>query len=610
LLGPGIQGPFDHRHLDQAALARGHSVGQSHQSGEGRVHTRERIAWALGYPGLILDVPGDPRHAAHLFHGLGEADIVAPGAVQAEGGHANQDRAGRENVEVFPAEAEFLEDPRGEVLHHHVAARHEHLSQLEPGGLSQVEREVALVRIGRQVHGAVLPPALPRSIHLGDHPHAVQPLDRLHMNDVGPEHSEHLGGRGTGPPGRAIEDADTFEREGRRTHRHRARRGPGFDPTGVLPDPGSRRPQGTTVAVNPIRGTGLYEGAVRVGHEDAAGSKVILFEHAAAVADRRHRNPELAGPGNDLFGGVLAGPGPDQLVPFGHPGLAPGYRRQLFVGQQVRAFDEPEECLVLRPRVGVEAHPTVGRGLDRGNLDGPMGRPGRLTAEAMHQVGVGVTGDGQAFVQRKVDHLPVPAPARAMDRGQGGHRGEGPADPIGDAAPRLNRWLAGQPALAERAALGLQRELGPGPEGVGTTGPERGDGEDDEARKPARHARGHARRRDAAGIGPWRFDNQVGAIEEGGYLFVFRSADHGALGRVQKPEEGPIPSVELRPGGRPRTQGIAPWRLDLDHVGAGIGEELGAVGAGDPGGEIDDPQIRKAGHSVYASRCCPLPSSP
>ncbi|EUA51193.1 L-carnitine dehydratase/bile acid-inducible F domain protein [Mycobacterium xenopi 3993] len=39
---------------------------------------------------------------------------------------------------------------------------------------------------------------------------------------------------------------------------------------------------------------------------------------------------------------------------------------------------------------------------------------------------------------------------------------------------------------------------------------------------------------------------------------------------------------------RPTPQWISLWRFDLDHLCSTVGEQLGAVGASDTGGQVDD----------------------
>jgi hypothetical protein len=65
--------------------------------------------------------------------------------------------------------------------------------------------------------------------------------------------------------------------------------------------------------------------------------------------------------------------------------------------------------------------------------------------------------------------------------------------------------------------------------------------------------------------------------------------DDGALGGIEVEEEGAALRVGSAPRkGPPAARLVARWGLDLDHVGAEIGEELAAVGNRDHAAELDD----------------------
>lgn len=68
---------------------------------------------------------------------------------------------------------------------------------------------------------------------------------------------------------------------------------------------------------------------------------------------------------------------------------------------------------------------------------------------------------------------------------------------------------------------------------------------------------------------------------------------HPALVGVQEREQAASLGVRLVAGERTPVPGpvAGPGALDLDHVGAEVGEELGAVGSGDEVPELNDPDV-------------------
>ena len=103
-------------------------------------------------------------------------------------------------------------------------------------------------------------------------------------------------------------------------------------------------------------------------------------------------------------------------------------------------------------------------------------------------------------------------------------------------------------------------------------------------------------------------DQDVGAGEERGEVVVELLLDDGAVAEVEELEERAVTVVALHPipvalvG--PAAQRIALGGLDLDHVGTGVAEQLGAVPAGDPRRAVDHLQIREQIHRLN------LPGSP
>ena len=105
-------------------------------------------------------------------------------------------------------------------------------------------------------------------------------------------------------------------------------------------------------------------------------------------------------------------------------------------------------------------------------------------------------------------------------------------------------------------------------------------------------------RADVHGARRRALDDEVGLGDELVDRALAQRAHHGALGRVEKAEQGPVVVTELCSRRRPRAHRVTVVGLDLDHVGAGVGEQLGAVGTRDLGGQVDDPQA--SGQGSYA----------
>ena len=66
-----------------------------------------------------------------------------------------------------------------------------------------------------------------------------------------------------------------------------------------------------------------------------------------------------------------------------------------------------------------------------------------------------------------------------------------------------------------------------------------------------------------------------------------RIDDDTVLGAGQKTEQRAV-VTDFRARCRPPPQWISFWRLDFDDLGAAVGQQLRAVGAGDTDGQIDD----------------------
>ncbi len=91
-------------------------------------------------------------------------------------------------------------------------------------------------------------------------------------------------------------------------------------------------------------------------------------------------------------------------------------------------------------------------------------------------------------------------------------------------------------------------------------------------------------------------DDEIGAGDQVGDLGVVGAADHRALAVMEEPEQGAVVVAEIGPGRRPPAHGIALGRLDLDHIGAGVAEQLGRVRPRDLCGEIEYSDVGQTAH--------------
>ena len=160
----------------------------------------------------------------------------------------------------------------------------------------------------------------------------------------------------------------------------------------------------------------------------------------------------------------------------------------------------------------------------------------------------------------------------------------------------------------ERAALGLQGDLGVRPVGVRSVETEGRDGDDDQLREALVQRGRVVGKTEPVG------DQDVGAGEERGEVVVEpvsvserrRGLHDRAVAEVEEPEQRAIVGICTRPVALvgPAAQRVTLGGLDLDHVGAGVAQQLGAVPAGDPRRAVDHLQIREQIHRLN------LPGSP
>ena len=259
-----------------------------------------------------------------------------------------------------------------------------------------------------------------------------------------------------------------------------------------------------------------------------------------------------------------------------------------------RSAPEPDEPVARRPDAGRRHEPL------------PAHRPAQLVVEGHRVV-------GEAHRQR-LEHGDVDELTARRGTSTGGQRSDGAVE-AGEPLPDLAADEDGGPfRLPPRqsddpAGPGLQRELGGRLVAPGTVEPERRDRRDDQVRVGAQHRTRVQRRllrqrralRPDDGVG--RIQQSVQRVETAGV----RAVDHdAALGGAEEVEErAVVVGGDRRPRGRPASQRIALGRLDLDDLGAAVGQQLRAVGAADPGREVDDPEPRERWRHGPAGRSRP-----
>ncbi len=382
----------------------------------------------------------------------------------------------------------------------------------------------------------------------------------------------------------------------------------------------SRRRGSTRPACSPRRGAGRAGGGRRPSisyggrgcsnapdgsaHVDAARHQVLVAPHRVAVVHRRHGDAQRRGALHELRRRVPRRVGVHDRVPLVEAPAAPECQGQLLVAEQVGPLDEEQEIPELLPGVGVEADPSVGGRLDRRRLQGARRRRQRRPAEeAVEEIEEGAAAERDRLEQGDVDMLAVPGAPSAPHRRQSADGREGAPEPLRDAAARLEGLAFGAAANADGAGLRLQGELRPRPVRPRSAAPEGRDRQQRQRRESLRQLR----LLDAAGREA--LHDQIGAGDQRRDRGVLRSADHGALRRVEELEEGAVAAAQIGTGRRPAAQRIAVRALDLDHVGAGVGEQLRAVGTGDLGGEVDYPDVAQAVHLEPSSNLAGAPLS-
>ena len=203
----GADEPFRLGEVDELALAGFVAVMERHQRGGGSHQPPEPVPDED--PAQDRRAAGearDPDHAAHrLRHGVvGGAPLgERPPLAEARVGHVDQARVRLAELPV--ADLPLVEGARPEILHEDVGLGRQPLEELLALGGVEVDPHVVLGVIrGEEPERRVLPVG-----GLGRHvAHGVAPGGQLHLDDLGAELAEEVGGGGSEDEGGQLEDAD------------------------------------------------------------------------------------------------------------------------------------------------------------------------------------------------------------------------------------------------------------------------------------------------------------------------------------------------------------------------------------------------------------------
>ena len=196
-VGDGHQG-VEHGDVDLLALAGGVAVAQGGQHADHREQARADVAQAThgGHQwwrvALTLELV-DARH------GLGDRGVGRPAVVGRAGGpearHRQVHGPGRHRRDVGPAQAHAVQRAGLEVLGHHVEPGGQVQDHLAALGVLEVHADRALVQVVAQERGPH-PPALGVGHGRQRRPARVAPLGVLHLDHLGAEPGQELGGVG------------------------------------------------------------------------------------------------------------------------------------------------------------------------------------------------------------------------------------------------------------------------------------------------------------------------------------------------------------------------------------------------------------------------------
>ncbi len=280
--------------------------------------------------------------------------------------------------------------------------------------------------------------------------------------------------------------------------------------------------------------------------------------------------------------------------------LVPAGERR--VVDQVGTLDQHQEVAPLLRRDGAEADPAVARRLDGRDLDRARERPG-MSREALPHHRVRRHGERHHLEEREVDVLAAAVASRAVPDGERDRRRVRAAEPFPEPAAGGEGRPIRRAARRGRAAPRLERELGRRPPAPRPAATEGRDGDERDAGVPRPH---RLRIEPDASIAP------------GPRLSTTMSAPVASSRTRSRPAGEPRSTAALRlevlrkrnstpsssrPAAVPTRSSAAADRraglLDLEHVGAGVGQQLGAVRPGDLGRQVEDADAgERSRHSL------------
>ena len=342
-------------------------------------------------------------------------------------------------------------------------------AEREALGLGEVEGHLALVGVRTVEQGRQLPRSVAHRRVRGAHAGAVRALDRLDLHHVGAQEAEDLRRIRTGPVRREVEHAQAGERPGgvgdfagMRVADDARVRSLRAQCLGVGAERRHRAERAGRRATQAVGHAGLHHGPVGVFDEDLAFDERSKAGQRLAVPEWRDRDPPFTRQVQHLVGGVRGRERGDLGAE--HPVvLAPAVdAAELGMVGPFRVADHLREGAELRRAVGGEAHPAVGGRLDRRHVDeaadGLRFRPATVELRR-HRLEL-VERDRHRLERRHVDERPLSAAPRPVQRRQCGDAADRARDPLADAATGGDRRFVLPAPAGDRAAPGLQRELG------------------------------------------------------------------------------------------------------------------------------------------------------
>ena len=640
--GEGVHDGLDLGHLHELAFTGYVAVAEGGEQGVGEVAGVDDVVgvvradadgWVVGEARELANAGDGGQHGA-------ETEEVAVGSDHALHGRVAGDDAGIGGHDVLGEEVPLLQHARREVGHEDVGALDQAVGDLLAALAVEVEQEAELARVEVvEVAGGVVGVAHLRAVLVeGDGLDDAERVDAglgLDAHDLGAEGGERLAGDGAGAEPGEVGDAHALEGEG------------GAAGGGDRPGRG-RVPGGAGVLAEAGRGRhgrgGGGEAVGRAGELDLAGIDGDGLVPVASAQLRvlrqvlggRYEADEEA-PALALLVRFQRGHGREEggedLVDVCHladdAGSGGGVGKGLGEEPQVHAVHELHVGLVVEVvlksglvhpgdnlgEVGAAGGGDVGHhvsGLRRIDTDAGDGHAEEAEGTGAHAVGAlevphhhgRLLGQGEGLLHGDVDVLAL---AGALGVVEGGERSLGGLDARADVAlVAVDEvgWVLGLASKRHHATHRLSDDVAVGEAGVGAGLAEAGNRRVDEVGALAAEVV-VAEAMGGKGAGHAVLKDDVGAEGElagaSAIRFPIEIEDEGALRAVLGPKgDARIGSGVAVEEGRGTALEAASGGLDLDDVGAEVGEQLAAVGA-DLVGEFEDAKVREraVGHGYF-----------